>query len=302
MLEKVLRSAPLQRVVGPDFAVDLGTSTFRVVSSFGLRVDEPLCESESAMSRGTVADTDRASRILQDVFARARRVGLRRPRVVISYPSDVTAGERNDFLSVARNAGASRVAAFPEPLAAAVGSGIDIASGHAQMIVDIGHGVTDGIIVREGEVVERRSVRTGCGDLQRTTIEQAATLGIRLSRAEAVALLERFADGGTPVVGSIPCRMFPELFRLLADVSSRWLETVAAVPLALFRDAPDTVGAELIESGLWVTGGGALLPEVVPAIIRRTGLDVRRVPDPLSAVVVGNRGLLATADRFDSWF
>ena len=305
VLGKVLRWAPLQRVVGPDFAVDLGTSAFRVISSFGLQLDEPLCGEEGAMCRGAVADTERASRILRGILAHARRAGLGRPRIVISHPSDVTTAEKNDFLSVAWSAGAARVAAFPEPLAAAVGSGIDVASSHAQMIVDIGHGVTDGIILRDGQIVASKTVRLGCGDLQRATIEQVASLGIRISSTEVLGLIDGVALDNVPddkiLVLGLAGRRIPVDIAVLRNVLDAWLEAVASVPLGLFRDAPDEVGAELVESGLWVTGGGALLSEVIPAIARTTGLDVQRVRDPLSAVVLGNGDLLTAADRFDTW-
>lgn len=218
----------------------------------------------------------------------------------------MTASERDDFLAVARGAGAVEVAAFPEPLAAALGSGLDIGSSHAQMILDIGHGVSDGIILRQGEIIASRATRGGCGELLRQTAEAGRAMGVGLSNEEALRRLSGLGLGRSPasshpLVDPTRRKLPNDGSRWLEEELERWANAVALVPRELFREAPPEVGAELVENGIWVTGGGSLLRATRSIIARVTGLDVRRVPDPLSAVVLANGRLLETADRFACW-
>ena len=302
------RTLGLRSLWGSDLAVDLGSSAFRVGSAGSQQIDELPARRNGAraMRGGVIADPACASDILRELFRRSRRGGLFRPRVVASLPSDVSDEERARLLAVLRAAGAAEVATFPEPLAAAVGSGLDVGSPYAQMIVDVGCGVTDGLVVREGKVLVSAAVRVGCGDLERAVVAHVAMLGGRIDEAAALELLgelrfDREPSGeGSVRVQAAEGPIEVDLAAVSALVES-WRDAVLAIPRRLSRELDHQAGAELVESGLWVSGGGALLPGLVPAIGAATGLEARRVRAPLTAVVEGNRSLLATVAHLDAW-
>lgn len=302
------RTFGLRSLWGSDLAVDLGSSAFRVGRAGSQQIEELPARRNGAraMRGGVVADPRCASDILRELFRRSRRGSLFRPRVVASLPSDVSDEERARLLAVVRAAGAAEVATFPEPLAAAVGSGLDVGSPWAQMIVDVGCGVTDGLVVREGMVLASAAVRVGCGDLERAVVDHVAGLGGRIDEAAALELLHelRFdrqpAGEGSMLVQGAKGPVEVDLGRL-AGLVERWREAVLAIPRRLSREIDHQAGAELVESGLWVSGGGALLPGLVAAIGAATGLEARRVRAPLTAVVEGNRSLLATVAHLDAW-
>ena len=137
-----------------------------------------------------MADVRCAAEILGKLFARTRTFGLAKPRIVTSLPSDASSVERDDQTRALREAGASAIVTFPEPLAAAVGSGIDVGSPYAQMILDIGHGVTDGVVIRGGEVVASAALRVGCGELERLVMDHLESRGAPIDRRAAVELVD----------------------------------------------------------------------------------------------------------------
>jgi rod shape-determining protein MreB len=300
-------SAFLRALAGPDLAVDLGSATTRVASAAG---GAPLaapstCEGRTALAGGVVVDVECAAAVLRPLFARLRRLGLARPRVVASAPSDAAPEERQAVEEAVRRAGAIAVTVYPEPLAAAVGSGIDLASPWAQLVVDVGHGVTDCAVLRSGGVVASRARRVGCGDLERAVREHVASrCGVEPTPAEVRSLLRQVWQAEKP--GSEPpaavavrgCAV--ALAGLAADVAPT-RDAIAGVVSRLLRDVPHDVGAELVESGIALTGGGALLPGLAACLARETGLSVRPVGDPLNAVVQGDLELLAGLAGAHAW-
>jgi rod shape-determining protein MreB len=308
--------ALLRKLRGPDLAVDAGTATVRVASS----ARPGICEGPAriggcaALRGGVIADPDCGVAVVEPLLARVRRRGLLRPRVVASVPSDADGGERAALSSVLHRAGAAAVAIVPEPLAAAVGTGIDVGSAYAQMVADIGHGVTDCVVIRAGAIIASRTRRVGCGDLEEAARRHVArTCGVRVGARTATRLLLALRYGERPVGrGAVVLEAGPEeggakVGRVevelagLAEAIAPVYRSMVAVPAELFRGVADDVGAELVESGVHLSGGGALLPGVVEALAARTRLDVRRVPDPLRAVVRGNRRMIATVDRLGAW-
>jgi rod shape-determining protein MreB len=301
----------LRALRGPDLAVDAGTATVRAASSAHARVWQAPASlgGRPALRGGVISDPDCALAVVRPLLRRARRRGLTRPRVVASAPSDADAGERADLSRVLRRAGASAVAIVTEPLAAAVGAGLDVASPYAQMVADVGHGVTDCIVLRSGTVVASAARRVGCGDLEEAARRHVAeTCGIRVARRAATELLLALTYGERPVgkgLLRVTARDSRRSARIelaaLAEAIAPLYRTLLEVPAELCRGVAADVGAELVESGAWVTGGGALLPGFVSALGSRTRLDVRRVEDPLRAVVQGNRRMIETVTRLDAW-
>jgi rod shape-determining protein MreB len=139
------------------------------------------------------------------------------------------------------------------------------------------------VVVRSGEIIESAARRVGCADLEEALIRHsAARQGTMLSAAAAREML--LAQG----------------LRLSAALTPAD-EAILGFVEGLVRDVPHDVGAELVESGIHLTGGGALLPGLAEALERRTGLCVRRVPEPLRAVVLGARRLIRSMTEQGAW-
>lgn len=292
-----------------DIAVDLGTATTRVSTlRHGGMVEGP---SASALQRGVIVNPEAAASVLQGLLTRLRWLGLMRPRVLACTPTDATPEERAAVVTAARDAGAVAVAVVPEPLAAAVGAGLDVASPYAQLVVDIGHGVTDCAVIRQGELIASRAVRIACVDLHTAAAALAARrTGLQLLPGEAERLVQR--AGVPPRIGEPPAikvtgRFARERVSALVDARevAEVLEPVVAGMLggviALLHDLPGRAGAEIIESGLLVTGGGALLPGMCERLADATGIAARRAADPLRAVIRGAREILPTVVQHDLW-
>lgn len=275
----------LRKLRGPDLAVDLGSATVRVANAWSrhtLQAPSSIGETH-ALRGGVVVEPDCAVEVLRPLFARIRRFGLARPRVVATVPTDADRDERLALEESVRRAGAAAVALAPEPLAAAVGAELDLSLPYAQLVVDIGHGVTDCVVLRSGAVLESSARRVGCGDLEEALVRDwAGRHGTVLPAETARAMLRERGLG-------------------LAGALAPAAELILGLVESFVREVPHDVGAELVESGIHLTGGGALLPGVAAALSRRTGLLVRRVPDPLSAVVQGGRRLIRSVAEQGTW-
>ncbi len=292
-----------------DLAVDLGTATTRVSAlGRGCRVE---ASSASALRSGVIVNPEAAAGVLQGLLARLNWLGLLRPRVLACVPTDATADEHAAVVAAARDAGAVAVTVVPEPLAAAVGAGLDVASPYAQLVVDIGHGVTDCAVIRQGEVIASRAVRVACADLHVAVAALAAQrTGLQLLPCEAERLVRRIGvppfpveDGAFKVTGRFAHERISallearELAEALEPLAVRMFEAVTV----LLRDLPGSAGAEIIESGLLVTGGGALLPGVCERLTTITGISARRAANPLLTVIQGAREILPTVVKHDLW-
>src|SRR5215813_12100689 len=139
-----------RNLLAPDLAIDLGTANTRLY----------------ARGHGLIADIEAASSLLKFFLSRAQRLGILRPRALACAPTDACEEERAALIEATRRAGASAVVVVPEPMAAAIGADLDVSSPYAQMVVDIGDGVTDIAVIRSGALVMTSAVRTACSDLR----------------------------------------------------------------------------------------------------------------------------------------
>jgi rod shape-determining protein MreB len=293
----------------PDLAVDLGTARIRVAGGFDGICERPASlMTEAAMRHGVVINADAAVRILHPMIRERKRLGARGMRVLACAPTDVSALERNLVRSCLLEAGAKAVVVVPEPLAAAVGSGVDIGSPYSKLIVDFGEGVTDCAVIRDGQIVESLAERTGCSDL-REIIRTFAGLsaGIAISHEEADRALHFLgvsgtrqttvkgtADGDKAASGTLrPADVHAEL----SPAVERMIQPIKT----LLRNIGAGSGAEVIEDGIFLTGGGALLPGMREAVAAATGIETRVVEDPLRSVIRGARRMLPFAASLDLW-
>lgn len=284
----------------PLVAIDVGTAMTRV--SFGAMpvherpsvVREELhgtVVARAAMRAGVVADIAGVASVIGDLLS-SRRSWKRRPGALVCAPTDVSPAERDALIEAVVEGGASVATVVPEPLAAAVGAGVDVASEYATAIVDIGEGVTDFAVLRNASIVHSHARRIGCGTLRDALRDWVELRDGSPLDDDALEAIVRAYCGGIDH-GSAMSR--DEVESLLEPE----IDAIAAFVATTFRGLPDSVAAEVIESGLHLTGGGAKLTRLVQRIEEKTGLPLVCATEPLGAVIRGasemlrNRRLLA---------
>ena len=253
----------------PAVAVDLGTAWTRLALATGrIRIEAASSVAGRAPLRGgVVVDRDAAIGLLTPLLARMRRFAGSRPRILAGVPSDADADERAAAAEALRASGASAVALIPEPLAAAVGAGLDVGAVYGSLVVDVGEGVTDAALLADGRVVASAAVRIGCADLRAA-----------------------LADGG--IARRDPAR---------AEAGAACVEAALDAACALVRDLPALRACEVIESGITMTGGGAAVSGLAARLAERTGIVVRVAPRPSTCVVHGIAAMLPAADALGLW-
>ena len=232
--------------------------------------------------------------------------------MLICAPSDVSTTEKEALFEATRRAGARRVAIVPEPLAAAVGAGLDLSSPYAQMLVDIGDGVTDIAVIRDGEIIQTAAIRKAGSDLhravQRMLLDRHPVI---ISKLVAETLTCRL--GG---VGINPSNDFLEICgveqsgrRITVTVRREDVREAVAPVIGLIvqtivgavRRMPPNVCAEVAETGICLTGGVAKLPGISALIERETNLPVRLAPAPMTSVIDGASRMLETSAKTNFW-
>lgn len=275
-------------------ALDVGTATIRLASGRFHVVERPSrIEDRAALRDGVVVDCETAIELLTPLLDRARMFGILKPRVLACAPSDANNQERQSLMDAILSAGAASVSVIPEPLAAAVGSGIDVSSQYAQMVIDIGEGVTDCAVIRSGRISATCAIRVGCGRMRRSIQALANNWGRPvLSEAEIDALMRECGVTRVPdQVGSL----------MTAVALQPVLEEIGDTLVSFLRDLPAEVDCEVIESGICLTGGGALIPGIREYLEERTGIGLTVASAPRASVVEGARAMMPVIASLNEW-
>jgi rod shape-determining protein MreB len=253
------------------------------------------------MKDGVIADFEITEAMLRYFITRAhnRRL-LVSPRVVICVPFGITEVERRAVKEAAESAGAREVFLMEEPMAAAIGAGLPIAEPSGNMIVDIGGGTTEVAVISLGGIVYSESIRVGGDKMDDAIIEH-------LKRRHNLLIGERSAelikctignafDTGEQLMMEVKGRDLIAGLPRTVDVSSDEVREaltpavraiVQAIRNALERTPPE-LSADIVDKGIMLAGGGALLKHLDLLIREETGLPVVICNDPLSAVVLGS--------------
>jgi len=266
-------------------ALDLGTAWTRAASPEGRRTAvKTERRGKAGVQAGAVADASTCTEILQDLFKTLRPSFSAFPRrlsVLATVSSCATDEERQAMTATLYRSGAWSVTLVPQPLAAAIGAGLDPGSDYAQMVVDVGDGFTEYAVIRSGKVEMAHSVKVGCSALRDSIAMHCPSDADR--GGEILRWLETCPLRETREAGAAPAGFSQELKGALEGP----LGFLAEGSLQLFRSLPDRVACEVIESGITLVGGGALLRELQLRMAERTGLAVRVPGNPLTAVIEG---------------
>ena len=261
------------------------------------------------MKDGVIANFEITEAMLKYFITKVHnRKKLVRPRIIIGIPSGITQVEKRAVRDSAELAGAREVYLIEEPMAAAIGVGLPIEEPSGNMIVDIGGGTTEVAVVSLSGIVYSRSVRIG-GDIMDETvvnyvkrkynllIGERTGEAIKMQLGSAVPLGEKLTMEvkGRDLVAGIPKTLLindAEIREALAEPVSNIVETVK---IALERTPPE-LAADIVDKGIVLAGGGALLRGLDVLLREETGLPVAIAEDPLSAVVLGTGYLLDALD------
>ena len=264
---------------------------------------------------GVIADFDVCEKMLRYFIQQVHSRRWAKPRMVICVPSGVTGVERRAVQEAAEHAGARSPAyIIEEPMAAAIGAGLPIAEPTGSMVVDIGGGTTEVAMISLGGIVANQSIRIAGNELDEAIIQH-------LKQEHGVAVGIRTAENIKMKLGSA----YPLEKELVAEVNASDLATglprtvnfttteireAMAFPLMAIIDAikvtldstPPELAADVMERGVVLTGGGALLVGLVERLTEEIGMKVLMAPDPLHSVVLGAGKALEEIDRFGTIF
>jgi rod shape-determining protein MreB len=253
------------------------------------------------LRHGVIADYDTTEKMLQHFILRSHRLpGAVRPRVVISVPSGITQVERRAVQESVIQAGARKVYLMPEPVAAAMGAGLPIAEAGANMIVDVGGGTTEVAVISLSGIVHSTSLRVGGDDMndsiaQHVRKNHGLLIGERRAEEIKIALGSAHPDVENaeplPVKGRDLTSGLPRTIIVTgAEVHEALREPVTAIvePVRIcLEQTPPELAADIVDEGITLTGGGALLRGLERLLHRETGLPIVVSDDPLTCVVRG---------------
>jgi rod shape-determining protein MreB len=221
------------------------------------------------------------------------------PRVVIAVPSGITAVEKRAVLDSAERAGARRVYLVEEPMAAGIGAGLPIAEPTASMIVDIGGGTTEVAIMSLGDIATCESIRVAGDDLDESIIsymkknhgltigeQTAERIKIEVGSASPMEKETTVEVRGRDNITGMPDKKTVKSEEIREAMSEPIEAIIEVVKRTLERAEPE-LSADLVENGIWIAGGGALLRGIDEVISESTGLDVSIAPEPLTCVAQG---------------
>ncbi|MGH4126170.1 MAG: rod shape-determining protein [Clostridium sp.] len=330
--------------MGTDMGIDLGTATVLVyIKGKGVILKEPsvvaidrnnnrvLAVGEEArqmigrtpgnivairpMRDGVISDYDITEKMLKHFISKA--CGKRRlsaPRVVICVPCEATEVERRAVQDAARNAGAKKVYLIEEPLAAAIGAGLDITRASGNMVIDIGGGTTDVAVISLGGMVVRESIKVA-GDKfdddiikyirrkhklmigERTAENLKINIGCAYKQDEETTMEIR----GRDLITGLP-KNLQVTSEEMREALKEAVNSIAECTHSVLEKTPPELSADIADKGIVMTGGGSLLKGLDKLIQEITKVPVYLAEDPVSCVALGTGKVLDYMDKLDNSF
>nr|HID59108.1 rod shape-determining protein [Desulfobacterales bacterium] len=254
------------------------------------------------MKDGVIADFEVTEAMLRHFIRKVHnRRSLIRPRIIVCIPSGITQVEKRAVKESAESAGAREVFLIEEPMAAAIGAGLPITEPICNMIVDIGGGTTEVAVISLAGIVFCRSIRVG-GDKMDAAIIQHIKRKYNLLIGERTAEIIKTTIGnaypdleniesievkGRDLVSGIPKILEIDSEEVRVAISEQVESIVETVKIALEQTPPE-LASDIVDRGIVMTGGGALLKNLDRLIRETTSIPVTVTEDPLSTVVLGS--------------
>ena len=252
------------------------------------------------LSDGVIADYTTTEKMLEHLIQKVcGRRSLFRPRVLICVPSGVTSVESRAVRQAAEAAGAGDVATIEETMAAAIGAGLPISTPGGNMVVDIGGGTTDIAVISLGGIVLSKSLRIAGNKIDEVIVRHikssynlmvgdrtAEEIKIKVGSAFPLGTELRMQVRGRDLLAGLPKTIeitSEEIREALAETLAQVVDKVKAV----LEHTPPELSSDIIERGITLTGGGALLRGLDRLLSLATGIPVYVAEDPLSCVAIG---------------
>jgi len=329
--------------MGTDMGIDLGTATVLVyIKGKGVILKEPsvvainknankvLAVGEEVrkmigrtpgnivairpLRDGVISDYDVTEKMLEHFIRKACGNKKSAPRVVICVPCEATEVERRAVEDAARNAGAKKVHLIEEPLAAAIGAGLDISKASGNMVIDIGGGTTDIAVISLGGMVVRESIKVAGDNFdesitryirkkhklmigERTAEDLKINIGSAYKKEEEISMEIRGRDLITGLPKNIVVNS-TEMREALGEA----VAAIAECTHAVLEKTPPELAADIAEKGIVMTGGGALLDGLDKLIQDYTKVPVYVAEDSVSCVALGTGKALDFIDKMDDSF
>lgn len=257
------------------------------------------------MKDGVIADFSMVEILLNSVLSKLNiKQKMFKPRIIICCPSNITEVEKNAIKEAAYKTGAKKVIVEEEPKVAAIGAGLEIGKPIGNMVVDIGGGTTDVAVLSLGEIVTSASIKTAGNTFDNDIItyiknkyklligeKTAEKIKIEIGTAKSENKKEKLEIKGRDLIGGLPKSITissEEIEQALKDSVEKILKVIKLV----LEQTPPELSADIIERGITLTGGGALLNNLDKYLEENLHIPVTLAEDPLSCVALGTGILL----------
>jgi rod shape-determining protein MreB and related proteins len=249
---------------------------------------------------GVIADFEVSEKMLADFIRRVvKHRYLMKPRIIISVPSGITEVEKRAVRDSAENAGAREVFLLPEPMAAAIGVGLPVDQPSGSMIIDVGGGTTEIAVIALNGIVNNTSIRIAGDELDDSIViylkknynlligeRTAEEIKCKIGSAYPLDKEETMEIKGRDLVAGVPKTMKISSAQIREAVSEPVANIIEAVRQALEQTPPE-LASDILDRGIIMTGGGALLRGLDKRLRQETNLPVIVADDPLTCVVRG---------------
>ncbi len=303
-------------VLNEPSVVAVDTSTKRVLA-IGAAAKEMVGRTPGEISAirplkdGVIADFEITERLLSDFIKRVvRHKYLMKPRIVISVPSGITEVEKRAVRDSAENAGAREVYLIQEPMAAAIGVGLPVDRPTGSMIIDIGGGTSEIAVIALNGIVNNTSIRIAGDEMNEAIVMYlkknynlligeltAEDIKIKIGSAFPLEKEESLEIKGRDLVAGVPKTLKISSVQIREALSEPVNAIIEAVRQALERTPPE-LAADILDRGIILTGGGALLRGLDRRLRQETNLPVNVAEDPLTCVVRGTGKVLENMAQY----
>jgi len=265
------------------------------------------------MKDGVIADFEITEAMLRYFIERAHnRRTMVKPRIIICVPYGITEDEKRAVRESAESAGAREVYLIEEPMAAAIGAGLPITEPSGNMIIDIGGGTTEVAVISLAGIVYSKSVRVGGDKMDEAIVNYlkrkynlligertAEQIKIEIGTAYPDEKVYKMSVKGRDLVAGIP-KTIEVVSEEIREATTEPVNTIVdAVRVALEKTPPE-LAADIVDKGIVLAGGGALIRNLDVLLQEETGLPIMVADDPLSAVVIGSGKALDQIDVLDN--
>lgn len=248
---------------------------------------------------GVISDYSITERMLKYFIQKALGRMWLKPRIIICVPSGITEVEKRAVMEASNEAGASKTYLIEEPIAAAIGAGLDITQPNGNMVVDIGGGTSDVAVISLGGIVVSKSIKTAgdeCDEAIIKYIRKKYNMMIGERSAEKLKMEvgcafpyeeEKFMEvKGRNLLTGLPLNVEVSSIDMMEALSEPVNEIVEAVHEVLEKTPPE-LASDISSSGIYLTGGGAMLYGLDQLIQKRTGIATRLAENPVECVAIG---------------